>query len=390
MKLHFPNDFAFGTSTSAYQIETPVEHDWLNVKARDGQTFNRTTDHELHLEEDIQIISSLAPNYRMGLMWSKLQHEPFGPFDEETKDHYHKLLSGLKAKDVSVMMVLHHFANPIWFAEKGGWEKRSNILMFVDFAEKVIKEFGRSVSSWNTFNEPNLYVSMGWMTGEFPPFKKNIFKASRVIRNLGDAHEQTYHIIKKAFPDHPVGISYNCTVFSHENFLGIVPARFTDFCYMQYPITRFKSLDFFGMSYYARIGFDPLPVTYILNPEKFRNRPHDDMWEYYPQGLLECMTRFWKKYKKPIIVTENGICTSDDKKRISALTDYLKLVHTAIKHGVQVKGYYHWSTWDNFEWSLGPSYRFGLYAVDPVSKARIKKESADFFRKIAFDRTLNV
>jgi beta-glucosidase len=326
----------------------------------------------------------------MGLMWSKLQREPFAVFDKETKDHYHKLLSGLRAKNVSIMMVLHHFANPVWFVEKGGWENRSNIPMFLDFAEKVVKEFGVYVSSWNTFNEPNLYASMGWMTGEFPPFKKNIVKAMQVINNLGTAHEQAYQIIKKYYPIHPVGISYNCTVFSQENWLGIIPAKFTDYCYMEYPITRFKSLDFFGMSYYARIGFDPLPVTYILNPEKFekRNRPHDDMWEYYPEGLLECITRFWKKYKKPIIITENGICTGDDTKRISALNDYLKLVHTAIQNGIDVQGYYHWSTWDNFEWSLGPSYQFGFYAVDPVTKARIKKASADFFREVSFDRKL--
>jgi beta-glucosidase len=392
MTLHFPQDFAFGTSTSAYQIETPFQHDWMGFVARDGKFFNRTTDHELYPEDDIHIISSVAPNYRMGLMWSKLQRAPFATFDQEAKDHYHRLLSGLQERNVSIMMVLHHFGNPIWFVDEGGWEKRANIPMFLDFAEKLVQEFGRYVSSWNTFNEPNLYVSMGWMTGEFPPFRKNIFKAVQVINNLGAAHEEAYRIIKKNYPSHQVGISYNCTVFDHENALGIIPAKFTDYCYMQYPITRFKSLDFFGMSYYARIGFDPRPVTYIFNPEKFekQNKPHDDMWEYYPQGLLECMKRFWNKYKKPIIITENGICTSDDSKRISALTDYLSLVHKAIADGIDVRGYYHWSTWDNFEWSLGPSYQFGLYAVDPKTMVRVKKKSADFFKDVAFSGKLVV
>jgi beta-glucosidase len=328
----------------------------------------------------------------MGLMWSKLQRAPFAEFDQETKAHYHNLLSGLREKNVSIMMVLHHFGNPIWFVENGGWEKRANIAMFLDYTEKLVKEFGRYVSSWNTFNEPNLYVSMGWMTGEFPPFKKNIFKATQVINNIGAAHEKAYQIVKKSHPLHPVGISYNCTVFDHDNVLGIIPAKFTDYCYMQYPITRFKSLDFFGMSYYARIGFDPMPVTYVLNPEKFdkNDRPHDDMWEYYPQGLRECMERFWKKYKKPIIITENGICTKDDEKRISALTDYLKIIHTAIQDGIEVEAYYHWSTWDNFEWSLGPSYQFGLYSVEPETMVRVKKKSADFFKTVAFERKLEV
>ncbi|HEY0741018.1 MAG TPA: family 1 glycosylhydrolase [Chryseosolibacter sp.] len=386
---HFPKDFAFGTSTSAYQIETSFAHDWLGIVARDGNVFNRTTDHELRVAEDIEIISSLAPHYRMGLMWSKLQRAPYAAFDKEAVDHYHTLLSGLRANNVTIMMVLHHFANPLWFIEKGGWEQQSNIAMFVDFADKVAKEFGHYISSWNTFNEPNLYVSMGWMTGEFPPFKKNIVKAKRVIGNIGQAHEHAYKIIKNYHRHHPVGISYNCTVFDHENILGIIPAKFTDYCYMEYPITQFKSLDFFGMSYYARIGFNPMPVTYILNPEKFENRPHDDMWEYYPQGILKCMRRFWKRFKKPVIITENGISTSDDGQRIAALTDYLRFVHQGIEEGIDVKGYYQWSTWDNFEWSLGPSYKFGLYGVDPETKDRFKKPSADFFSKVAFSNKLD-
>ncbi len=390
MTIHFPPDFAFGTSTSAYQIETAFEHDWVGVKARDGNTFDRTTDHELRIEEDAGIISSLAPNYRMGLMWSRLQRGPFEEFNQEARDHYHRLLTRLHEKNVSIMMVLHHFANPKWFVEKGGWEKSANIPMFIDFAEKVVKEFGNYVKQWNTFNEPNLYVSMGWMTGEFPPFKKNIFKATRVITNIGQAHEEAYAVIKKYFPAHPVGISYNCTVFSHENILGIIPAKFTDYCYMSYPIRKFRSLDFFGMSYYARIGFDPMPVTYILNPEKFKDRPHDDMWEFYPRGLLECMRRFWKEFRKPIIITENGICTGDDPKRVQALSTYLTLVHDALQEGIDVKGYYHWSTWDNFEWSLGPTYQFGLYGVDPKTRERMKKPSADFFRQVAFSKQLDV
>jgi beta-glucosidase len=287
-------------------------------------------------------------------------------------------------------MVLHHFANPLWFVEKGGWEKEANIAMFLDFVKRMVDEYGSYVSSWNTFNEPNLYVSMGWMAGEFPPFKKNIFKAASAIATIAKAHELAYACIKAKFPSHPVGISYNCTLFEHENILGYVPAKFTDYCYMAYPITLFKSLDFFGMSYYARIGFDPLPITYIETPKKFDklSRPHDDMWEYYPQGLLNCMRRFWNKYKKPIIITENGISTSDDSKRIAAIKDYLGFVNQALAEGIVVKGYYHWSTWDNFEWSLGPSCHFGLYAVDPSTSTLIKKPSADFYSAVAHSKTL--
>lgn len=392
MILKFPETFAFGTSTSACQVETPFQHDWVNVKARDGHIFDRTTDHEEKLDEDIENIRSLAPNYRMGLMWSRLQREPYGPFDRSACQHYHYLLERLRLQGVRIMMVLHHFANPLWFARLGGWENPSNIPMFLDFARKVVNEFGAYVMSWNTFNEPNLYAGMGWIAGEFPPFKKNLFTATRVVRNLAGAHEEIYTYIKHRFPQHAVGISHNCTLFTAENFLGYLPAKVVDWCYMEYPVSLFKSLDFFGMSYYAKIAHDPFPITNIFTPEKLRKsgKPHDDMWEYYPQGLRECMERYWKQFEKPIIITENGICTSDDTKRIQALKDYLSIVHKAIEDGIPVEGYYHWSAWDNFEWSLGPSYQFGLYGIDRLTNTRFKKQSADFYSKIAYGKALVV
>ena len=135
----FPNDFMFGTSTAAAQIETAFDHDWEGVKSLDGHIFNRTTDHELRIKEDAQIIASLAPNYRMGLLWSKLQRQPYDEFDAATVKHYKKLLGDLTAKKVKIMMVLHHFTNPKWFAKLGGWEKEENIPMWVDFCNKVIR-----------------------------------------------------------------------------------------------------------------------------------------------------------------------------------------------------------------------------------------------------------
>ena len=146
------------------------------------------------------------------------------------------------------------------------------------------------------------------------------------------------------------------------------------------------------MSYYARIGFDPFPVTHIMNPEKIKEsgKAHDDIWEYYPQGLRECITRFWNKYRKPIIITENGICTRDDKKRASAIADYMKSISAAMKQGADVRGYYHWTTWDNFEWSLGPTFQFGLYSCDPDTKERKKKPSADLYSRLAHTNEIEV
>ncbi|HNP96987.1 MAG TPA: family 1 glycosylhydrolase [Cyclobacteriaceae bacterium] len=391
----FPNDFAFGTSTAAAQIETAFEHDWQGVKSLDGYVFDRTTDHELRTSEDAGIIASLAPHYRMGFLWSKLQRKPFAELDEEAVAHYMQFILDLRSRGVEIMMVLHHFTNPTWFAEMGSWEKEENIPAFVDYCTKVIDEFGEHVTFWNTFNEPNVYASYGWITGFFPPFKNNPYLAGKAVKNMGKAHNQVYDIIKSKFPQHPVGISHNAVVFDSENVLGWFPANLSDWWFMEYVPSHFEKSDFFGMSYYARVTHDPMPITYIQTPEKIKRLgvPHDDMWEYHPEGLRTCIDRYWKKYKKPIIITENGVCDASDDLRQRAILDYAKVLHEALKDGIDIRGYYWWSTWDNFEWHLGPTKRFGLYACDLETKDRTKRKSADTFSKLAhyksFELTLD-
>ena len=392
MKISFSPQFIFGTSTSAYQIETAFEHDWLNIRSKDGNIFHRTTDHESNKYEDIDIIASLAPHYRMSMMWSKLQRKAYATFEPSAVSEYSGFLKALNERGVSVMMVIHHFANPLWFSESGGWENDQNIPAWVNFGEQLAEVFGKYIAMWNTFNEPNLYTTMAYVAGEFPPFQKNLIKAHRVLKNIAEAHDLMYDILKRKTPGIPVGISHNCTSFGAENLFGYLPARITDWLYMSYPCGLFRRTDYFGMSYYARIGFDPFPATYVTDPQRIikHGKEHDDMWEYYPQGLEENIMRFWREYKKPIYITENGICTRDDRKRIVAIGDYMKALSRAISKGADVRGYYHWTTWDNFEWNLGPSYNFGLYSIDPVSGTRKRKPSADLYSRLAFTKEIDL
>lgn len=392
MQLTFPDDFIFGTSTAAAQIETAFDHDWQGFKSRDGSIFDRTTDHEQRFTEDAEIIASLAPSYRMGLMWSKLQREPFGTLNRESAQQYHTFLQDLKSRNVSIMMVLHHFTNPLWFSKIGGWEKEENIALWFDFAKKVVDEFGQYVSYWNTFNEPNVYASYGWITGFFPPFKNNPLTAGRVVKNMGLAHNIVYDYIKLKYPGQPVGISHNATIFSSENLLGWFPARLADWWFMEYVPSHFEKVDFFGMSYYTRISHDPFPINHLETPERLKTlgKNHDDLWEYHPEGLRTCLDRYWNKYKKPIIITENGVCDESDFLRLQAIHDYAQITHQAIKDGIDIKGYYFWSTWDNFEWHLGPSMRFGLYECDPVTKERLRKPSGEMYSRLAHSKKIRV
>jgi beta-glucosidase len=393
MQLKFPDNFFFGTSTAAYQIETAFEHDWLGVKSKDGYIFERTSDHEKRFVEDAAIIAHCAPNYRMSLMWSKLQRAPYAELHKDTVAEYRSFLDDLKSRGVKVMMVLHHFTNPLWFSQNGNWEKAENVALWVDFSKKVVDEFGEYISYWNTFNEPNVYVSNGWVLGQFPPFKTNLLAARSAIKNMGLAHHIMYDYIKAKFPNQPVGISHNTVIFSAENFLGYLPAKISDWWFMDYLLKPFAGkLDFFGLSYYAKISHDPQPITYIDTPAKMEKlgKPHDDMWEYYPNGLKECIERYWKQYRLPLVITESGVCTADEIKQVNAMKDYVKIIHDCLQKGIDIRGYYWWSTFDNFEWNLGPTFRFGLYETNLETKDRRKRAGADVYHQLGYERKLDL
>lgn len=385
MTIKFPKDFVWGTSTAAAQIETAFEHDWKGVVARDGYTFERTSDHELRRLEDLEYIVQLGNAYRMSLDWSRLQREPFAKFDPAVVMEYASFMAKLKARGVKIMLVLHHFCNPLWFVKAGSWENSKTLPMFLDYVVQVVRHFGRLVDSWNTFNEPGVYMANAYAGGLFPPFKKSLFAYRKVLKNMSRAHRLCIPILKRDYFDKPIGISKNTVIFTAENFLGRFPAKFADKFFMEEVTDRFvEGLDYLGMSYYAKISFDPKPITEVDTPGKLAKmkRPHDKMWEYYPKGIKENILRFWKRYNKPIIITENGICTDDCQVRIQSLKDYLGHIYDCIVMGVDIRGYYHWTTLDNFEWNLGPTYRFGLVHVDFVNGKRTMKESGLYYQQI--------
>ncbi len=366
MELKFPKGFIWGTSTAAYQIESASDHDWRGVKCIDGSTFDKCSMHDAHRDEDLEYICQLSGGYRISLDWARLQKAPYADFDKAMVEEYTDFLQKLKDRGVHIMLVLHHFTNPLWFGEAGGWETDKTQPMFLDYVQKMVDAFGHFADTWNTFNEPAVYVSNGWIMGGFPPFKRNIFKAFKVINRLGRTHEKAYDIIKAKFPNSVVGISKNTVKFVGEIFPGHLLAKLFDWWFMDYCAMRFTKTDFQGMSYYARMPFRPLPVDEIYNPGKLAKlgRRHDMMWEYKPEEFYHIIHRYWKKFKKPIIITENGVCTEDDEFRKSSIKEYLGWIHKAIQDGVDIRGYFHWSTIDNHEWNLGLKYRFGLVRVN--------------------------
>ncbi|MBK9336218.1 MAG: family 1 glycosylhydrolase [Lewinellaceae bacterium] len=384
--LAFPTYFFWGTSTAAAQVETAGDHPWHGLIARDGYRFEHTTDHELRRAEDADYIARFGSVYRCSVDWSRLQPQAMARFDPDVVDEYCTFFEHLKQKGVSLMLVLHHFCHPNWFEQQGGWTKEANIECFVHYAQQCMKHFGEYVTYWNTFNEPNVYAYNAFFSGNFPPHKKyNYFTANRVLDNMGQAHDIVRFLIREKFKRAQVGISLNTACFEAANILGLPVAAFARWWFMGRAARPFRKCDFWGLSYYAYIRFDPLPVDMIHRPKAVLKSglPHDKMWLYHPEGLGWALRRFWKKYQKPVIITENGICTDDGGQRIQALRDYLRVCHDAIRDGVDLRGYIHWSTWDNFEWHLGPTYRFGLVRVDLQTKERSMTEAGLFYEKIA-------
>lgn len=396
MKHDFPDGCLWGTATSALQIESAYAegscHDWRGFRARDGSVLDRAIEHQLHRGEDAEIIASLGNAYRGGFDWSRLQKGPREELDPNAVEEYRDFYGRLKEKGLHLMLVLHHFASPQWFVDGGSWTSGKAPGIFEDFTKRMAAAFGDLADTWNTINEPSGLAAMGYLLGQFPPCKKDPIAAYKAFRNLGDAHRLAYRSLKVACPDAPVGIS-NVTMSYHgENILGAVPAKVA-----QKMITRsgdkFSDADFIGFSYYGRVSFDPLPITETDAPGKLgrKGRKHDRMWEFYPKGIGEAAMMYHEKYGKPVIVTENGCCTDDDAQRVRSIGEYLRQLHVAIRQGADVRGYFHWSAFDNFELQLGKSYRFGLVGIDydaPGLK-RVPKPSANYYSKIARDNGLD-
>lgn len=391
MKIVFPKNFFWGSSTAAAQVETAGDHPWRGLLALDGHRFERTTDHEKRRASDADIIARFGSIYRCGVDWSRLQKAPMGKFDPDVVDEYRQFFALLQSKGVRLMFVLHHFAHPNWFEALGGWTKEDNIPYYLDYTRQCIRHFGDFADYWNTFNEPNVYAMNAFVLGNFPPQKKGrYFTANRVLDHMGRAHEIAFRMIREK-SGAPIGISLNTGYFEGANLPGRLTAAFVRWWFMTRAARPFQKCDFWGLSYYAYMIFDPFPVDAINGLAKLQQRgiPHDRMWGYKPEGLGWVLRHFHKTYGKPIIITENGICTDDPQQRIQALRDYLRVCHEAMQDGVQMLGYIHWSTWDNFEWHLGPTFRFGLARVNLDTMERQVSEAGLFYEKTAREGALD-
>ena len=414
--LKFPKEFLWGTSTSAYQIEGGIENnDW----AKDFPA-GRCCDHYNLYEKDFDLIKKLNQNaYRFSIEWSRLEPKE-GEFSQKEIEHYRKVLMALKERNIKVMLTLHHFTNPLWLSEIGGWENPDILFYFLRFSKRIFSEFFDFVDFWIMINEPMVYASKSYLEGTWPPFgaspkgeprpeggppkKKSFFPFLRVIKNQITCHKKIFEEFHKIKKDVKVGIAKNNIYFEPFNpksLLDKFNVWLNRYFWNEFFLDRIKNhLDFLGLNYYfhQKIKF---PAQ-----NKNENKILSDInWEIYPEGIYHCLKEL-KKYKKPIFITENGLADAEDKLRKDFIKDQLFWIHKAIEDynpptslplakgerapKIDVGGYFHWSLIDNFEWEKGFEPRFGLIEIDYKTLKREPRPSALYYAKICQENKITL
>ena len=390
----FPQSFFWGAATSAHQVEGEnIYNDWW--QAEQSHLVKESSDsackhYELYAE-DFEIAKQLNHNcHRFSIEWSRIEPQE-GNFQSSEIEHYRKIIADLKSKGLEPVVTLHHFTNPIWFSQKGGWAKFRLQKYFLRFVDKIVREFADQVKFWITINEPLVYSSHAYLLGVWPPKEHSLLKTVKVTLNLADAHIKAYRIIhqiyrQKILAKPKVSIAANLQAFeicqpTLKNRLGAyLRNRLYNFYFIE-ALLRKKSLDYIGVNYYGRnlVDVQNWRIRNLLLQTCQSNhhplRKNSLGWDIYPQGLYKLLICL-KKYNLEVLLTENGICTEEDDLRWDYIYEHLEELHRAIDKKVKVIGYIYWSLIDNFEWAEGFVPRFGLVHVDYQNYKRTIKPSA--------------
>ncbi len=384
MKFH--KEFLFGVATSGHQIEgNNINSDWYDweINNSDIENSELACDSRNRYKEDVDIISKLRLDvYRFSVEWSRIEPKE-GVFDKKELNYYLDLIDYLLSKDIEPFITLNHFTIPKWVADEGGWENSNVIDYFKRYVAFLIPHIKNKVKYVVTINEPTVYIGMSYLTGRWPPQKKNIISAYRVYRNMIRAHNEAYDIIKKENGAIQIGIVNQITDYSaYDNrfIWDVITCKFMNYirARLVYKPTNSKS-DFLGLNYYYQYKMRNFKQDLDYSLGKFEVFG----WPVTPQGLYNILVRLKDMYNKPIFITENGISDKNDRYRKIYIEKHLKSMSRAIDDGVDVRGYMHWSLLDNFEWAEGYKSKFGLINVDfDNNQERKVRNSALYYSKL--------
>jgi len=399
--FRFPPGFLWGAATAAHQVEGDNRaSDWWAAEesGRLPHRSGRACDHLRRYEADFDLARAFGHNaHRLSLEWSRLEPEP-GVRDEAAFGHYERVLEALRARGLEPVVTLHHFTAPRWFAERGGWLAADALDRFAAHVDAVVERFGSQIRWWITVNEPTVLAKHGWVTGDWPPFVRGRWDlAFRVIHRLCTAHRRAYRCIHARVPDALVSFAHSIPWIEPcdpSRTLDRLAARLrtiflVDWCFDRVRESGRRLLDYVAVNYYTRsiVRWRPRGRALLFGVDC--HEPHhgprlfDDLdQELWPEGLLQVLRRC-ARLGLPVLVTENGIATTDDGLRLAHLRGHLEALARALGEGVELRGYLHWSLMDNFEWAKGTTARFGLAATDFATLERRPRPAMRLLAEVA-------
>ncbi len=440
----FPENFTWGAAAAAYQIEGAWNADgkgpsvWdafshRQGKVWEGHTGDTACDHYHRYADDVSLMAQMGLHaYRLSVSWPRLMPEGTGRVNRKGLEFYDRLIDCLLENGIDPWVTLFHWDYPHELELKGGWLHPDSPKWFADYTDIVVKHLSDRVSYWMTLNEPQCFIGLGHLSGEHAPgMALSLQKALQAGHNALVGHGLAVQSIRANavrtpsvgwapmvctnYPatDSPAdgdaalramsavhdGNFWNNTWWADPVVFGTYPEEGIrvygenmprinsgDFDIMKQP------LDFFGANMYHGYPTRATPDGGYSLDAFAPGSPHTHfLWNRTPE-ILYWGTKFVaERYKLPVVITENGLSCNDwvsldgsvpDHQRIDFLRRYLQCLQNAVADGIDVRGYFHWSVMDNFEWAEGYKHRFGLIHVDYETQKRTLKDSAYWYRNV--------
>jgi beta-glucosidase len=391
MSRDFPPDFLWGAATAAHQVEGDNHNsDWWAFEHAAGTPARESSgdaiDQFHRYADDFALLAGMGHTaHRMSIEWARIEPAP-GEFSRAAIAHYRAVLEALRATGMKSFVTLHHFTLPAWFADRGGWLAPDALALFDRYCRRALRELGDLMDFVCTINEPQMVAIHGYLEGYFPPGLTNAFQWRRVGRVLLEAHRLAVLATRAECPASPglvVQLPLLAAARDDEVTLAFLEALRSEIIDLYLDGLEGETAgDWLGVQYYRKNWVDPgSPTLYAAPPAGTRLTQMG--WAVHPDGLRDVLHRA-ARTGLPLYVTENGIATEDDAERIDYLEAHLRAVARARAEGVDVRGYIHWSAFDNFEWAEGYRPKFGLIGVVRDDDfRRLPKPSAAAFSRVA-------
>jgi beta-glucosidase len=417
----YPDSFIWGAAISAHQTEGAFEGgdngDWYQFEHQtpapilNGDNADLAVDFWHRYPEDLKIAKSLGINsLRISIAWEKVEPSE-GQFNPEVIAHYRDILLMMRSLGIRPMVALHHCTHPLWFQAQGGWLTKQSPLQFARYADYVVSQLGDLCDLWITFNEPMVLVNEGFITGKFPPLVHSIPSAFEAAFNLARAHRLATALIHLRQPPvarsvpglHGVGLVNSLPLYAPKSagnpideLATYLTDEFANWAFLDAAVngkliwhqgifesdmkrelpkieqeisgvTSSPEVDWLGMNYYSRyeISMD-WSFHFHAESKSPTGVVGDNGWAVYPEGLEKVLRKGASRFHVPWIVSENGVADVSDRIRPDFIKQSLQSLDHVVtgEHPLDVRGYYHWSLMDNFEWLLGYTQKFGLVQVD--------------------------